>query len=67
MLPVTVIDENPDHLPSVKSTAMPSVVDGNADTAQPGVIEVKIAGAVVRIDGNADLPTLRALLGMLRP
>ena len=68
MLPVTIVDDNPDHLPSAHPTAIPDGVAGQGPAVtQPGVIEVQIAGAVMRFDGKADLNMVRAVLGMLRP
>ena len=67
MLPVTIVDENPDNLPLANSTDMPDAVAGKGSAAtRPGVIEIQMAGAVVRFDGKADLTTVRAVLGMLR-
>ncbi|WP_211445263.1 IS66-like element accessory protein TnpA [Collimonas humicola] len=43
--------------------ASPAVV---AEQSQ-GVIEIKFADAVVRVDGHADVATLRAVLQLLRP
>ncbi len=68
MLPVSIVDENPDHLPSAHPTGTPdSVAVQESGITQPGVIEIQIAGAVMRFDGKADLSMVRAVLGMLRP
>lgn len=68
MLPVTIIDEQPDHLPSAKPTDIPdAVTTQEALTDRSGVIEIQMAGALVRFDGKADLTAVRAVLGMLRP
>ena len=70
MLPVTIIDDQPDDL-SLAAASMTTVPVGVADAgnsgAGSGVIEIQIADAVVRFDGKADLTTVRAVLGMLRP
>jgi hypothetical protein len=67
MLPVTVIDEMPTGLPSSKSTAS---ADAGAIAERSGVrssvIEIEIAGALMRFDGKADLSMIRAVLGILR-
>jgi transposase len=68
MLPVTIVDENPDHLPSAHPTELPEAVVAQEPAAtRPGVIEIQIAGAMMRFDGKADLTMVRAVLGMLRP
>ena len=68
MLPVTIVDDNPDHLPSEQPTVSPNaVVAQRTATTEPSVIEIQIAGAVMRFDGKADLSVVRAVLGMLRP
>lgn len=69
MLPVTIVDDNAGHLPSAHPTDIPDVVVTPQRTAtnEPGVIEIQMAGAVVRFDGKADLTAIRAVLGMLRP
>lgn len=66
MLPVSIVDENPASLPTITPSDMPSTVTEKADTASCGVIEIQIAGAVVRVNGAADLATVRAVLSMLR-
>lgn len=67
MLPVTIVDENPDNLPLANPIDIPDVGAGQESAAtRPGVIEIQIADAVVRFDGKADLNTVRAVLGMLR-
>lgn len=67
MLPVTIVDESPVNLPSTNPTCIPDTVasQGHAGT-RPSVIEIEIAGAVMRFDGKADLSMVRAVLGMLR-
>ena len=70
MLPVTIIDDQPDDLSlaAASSTTVPvGVADAGNSAARSGVIEIQIADAVVRFDGKADLTTVRAVLGMLRP
>lgn len=68
MLPVTIVDDNPDHLPSEQPTVSPNtVVAQRTATTEPSVIEIQIAGAVMRFDGKADLTVVRAVLEMLRP
>lgn len=68
MLPVTIVDENPDHLPSAHPTELPeAVVAQEPASTRPGVIEIQIAGVMMRFDGKADLTMVRAVLGMLRP
>lgn len=70
MLPVTIVDDNPDHLSPELPTAAASldaVVAQRTATTEPSVIEIQIAGAVMRFDSNADLSVVRAVLGMLRP
>jgi len=68
MLPVTIVDDNPDHLPSEQPTVNPNaVVAQRTATTEPSVIEIQIAGAVMRFDGKADLSVVRAVLEMLRP
>ncbi|MFZ6747270.1 IS66-like element accessory protein TnpA [Undibacterium sp. JH2W] len=68
MLPVTIVDDNPDHLPPEHPTASPdAVVAQRTATTEPSVIEIQIAGAVMRFDGKADLSMVRAVLEMLRP
>ena len=68
MLPVTIVDDNPDHLSPANPTDIPDAFAAQmATTTQPGWIEIQIAGAVVRFDGKADLTMVRAVLGMLRP
>ena len=68
MLPVTIVDDNPDHLPPEYPTASPdAVVAQRTATTELSVIEIQIAGAVMRFDGKADLTVVRAVLGMLRP
>ncbi len=67
MLPVTIVEENPANLPLANSTDMPDAVAGQAAAAnRQGVIEIQMAGAIMRFDGQADLATIRAVLGMLR-
>ena len=64
MLPVTIVEENPANLPLAN---MPDAVAGQAAAAtRQGVIEIQMAGAIMRFDGQADLATIRAVLGMLR-
>nr|WP_314862603.1 transposase [uncultured Undibacterium sp.] len=67
MLPVTIVDESPVNLSSTNPTCIPDAVasQGHAGT-RPSVIEIEIAGAVMRFDGKADLSMVRAVLGMLR-
>lgn len=67
MLPVTIVDESPVNLLSTNPTCIPDTVasQGHAGT-RPSVIEIEIAGAVMRFDGKADLSMVRAVLGMLR-
>ena len=68
MVPVTIVDDNPDHLPSEQPTVSPNaVVAQRTATTESSVIEIQIAGAVMRFDGKADLSVVRAVLGMLRP
>jgi transposase len=55
LLPVSVIES---RLPSA-----PIQTPG----ASYGTIEIKLADAVVRVDGHADAATLRAVLQILRP
>ncbi len=67
MLPVTIVDDKPDHLPSANPTDIPdAVVPQRPTTTEPSVIEIQIAGAVMRFDGKVDLTMVRAVLGMLR-
>ncbi|WP_329605140.1 IS66-like element accessory protein TnpA, partial [Undibacterium rugosum] len=68
MLPVTIIDEQPDHLALAHPIDRPDAVAAQEVlTDRSGVIEIQMAGAVVRFDGKADLTAIRAVLGMLRP
>jgi hypothetical protein len=70
MLPVTIIDDKPDDLSlsAASTTTVPvGVADAGNSADRSGVIEIQIADAVVRFDGKADLTTVRAVLGMLRP
>jgi len=68
MLPVTIVDDNPDHLSPEQPTVSPNaVVAQRTATTESSVIEIQIAGAVMRFDGKADLSVVRAVLGMLRP
>lgn len=67
MLPVTVIDEIPTGLSSPNSTTR---ADASAiaerSVARSSVIEIEIAGTLMRFDGKADLSMIRAVLGILR-
>jgi transposase len=69
MLPVTIVEA---PLPETAQTKAkrPALPDATSipDTpaAQRGAIEIQIADATVRFDGNADLSTLRAVVRMLR-
>ena len=70
MLPVTIIDDQSTDL--AVAAANPTVVAdavaySQAAADRSGVIEIQLAGAFVRFDGGADLTTVRAVLGMLRP
>lgn len=70
MLPVTIIDDQFTDL--VVAAANPAdvadaVAGSEADANRSGVIEIQLAGAFVRFDCKADLTTVRAVLGMLRP
>lgn len=68
MLPVTIIDAQPVNLASVHPIDRPDAVTGQEVlTDRSGVIEIQMAGAVLRFDGKADLTAIRAVLGMLRP
>lgn len=70
MLPVTIVDESCDHLPLADSTStgMPVVVSAEKTVAiAPGVIEIQIAGGTLRFDDKANLVTVGAVIGMLRP
>ena len=70
MLPVTIVDDNHDHLSPELPTAaagLDAVVAQRTATTEPSVIEIQIAGAVMRFDGKADLTVVRAVLEMLRP
>jgi transposase-like protein len=68
MLPVTIIDAQPVNLASVHPIDRPNTVTAQEVlTDRSGVIEIQMAGAVVRFDGKADLTAIRAVLGMLRP
>lgn len=67
MLPVTVIDEIPTGLPSPNSTARADVsAIAERSGARSSVIEIEIAGTLMRFDGKADLSMIRAVLGILR-
>jgi len=66
MLPVSIVDENPASLPMITPSDMPSTVAERAETSSCGVIEIQIAGAVVRVNGAADLAALRAILDIFR-
>lgn len=67
MLPVTIVDESPVNLPSGNSIDTLDAVAGRGYAGTPpSVIEIDIAGAVMRFDGKADLTMVRAVLGMLR-
>ena len=68
MLPVTITDEQPANLASVHPIDRPDAVAAqDVLTDRSGVIEIQMAGAVLRFDGKADLTAIRAVLGMLRP
>lgn len=57
MLPVTIVDESPVNLPSANPTDIPDAVVGQGfSCTRPSVIEIEIAGAVMRFDGKADYP-----------
>lgn len=64
LLPVAMIDTPQQVLVTYQEPrpASPAVV---AEQSQ-GVIEIKLADAVVRVDGHADVATLRAVLQFLR-
>lgn len=69
MLPVTIVEAP--ILESAQTKAKrPALPDAtpipDASAAQRGAIEIQIADATVRFDGNADLSTLRAVVRMLR-
>ncbi|MFZ6768531.1 IS66-like element accessory protein TnpA [Undibacterium sp. Di26W] len=67
MLPVTIVDESPDNLPLANSIDLPDAAAGQEPAVtRPSVIEIQMAGAVMRFDGKADLSMVRAVLGMLR-
>jgi transposase len=67
MLPVTIVDESPVNLPSANSTDIRDAIAGQGHVGiRPSVIEIEIAGSVMRFDGKADLSMVRAVLGMLR-
>jgi transposase len=68
MLPVTIIDTQLPELPITKAKRAAKLeIAQDANAARPGVIEIQIAGATIRFDGQADLATVRALVRMLRP
>lgn len=70
MLPVAVIEEKSADVEAAarRSTEMPETAAAHeSTTGGPGMIEIQTAGAVIRFDGAANLNTIRAVLGMLRP
>jgi transposase len=68
MLPVTIIEAESNISPAkTKRPRLPDaapVPDGSV--VRPGVIEIQIADASVRFDGQADLAAVRAVVRMLR-
>jgi transposase len=69
MLPVAIV-EAPESSASVvktkRQTDPVTVPAADAGVVRHGVIEIQIADATVRVDGHADLATLRSVIGMLR-
>lgn len=61
LLPVAVID-TPKQVLLPYQEPRPTV----ATEQSQGMIEIKFADAVVRVDGHADVATLRAVLQLLR-
>lgn len=68
MLPVTIIDAPSVDAPQPKAKPLRDASSiPEAGSGQQGIIEIRIADATVRFDGQADLATLRAVVRMLRP
>jgi transposase len=69
MLPVAIVEAPELSAPVVKTkrqTDAVTVPAADAGVVRRGVIEIQIADVTVRIDGHADLATLRSVIGMLR-
>jgi transposase len=71
MLPVAIVEAPASVVPVMasKRQAAPTPVPAPAADAgaiRHGIIEIQIADATVRFDGQADLATLRAVVRMLR-
>jgi transposase len=67
-LPVMIADA-PETAGSSTKLKQPEASAAAVDSGLPqqGIIEIRIADATVRFDGQADLATLRAVVRMLRP
>jgi transposase len=68
MLPVVIADA-PETTGSSTKLKQPAASAAAMDSGLPqqGIIEIRIADATVRFDGQADLARLRAVVRMLRP
>lgn len=60
LLPVSILSSASLALPSAAQPAAP------APTAAPAIIEIVFKDCTVRVDGAADMKTLRAVLALLR-
>ena len=69
MLPVTIVEAPASGTPATnaKRSTLPAAEVDDATAGQHGIIEIRIADATIRFDGQADLATLRAVVRMLRP
>jgi transposase len=71
MLPVAIVEAPASIAPVVTTKRQAARVPVTAPAAEAhagrhGVIEIQIAEATIRVDGHADLATLRSVIRMLR-
>ena len=69
MLPVTVIEASAPAAPAITAKPLAAPVarpEARTDNVRRGMIEIQFADATIRCDGHADLPTVSAIIGMLR-
>lgn len=66
LLPVCVIPDDASTLPARPVAPVPPAAFAGTPTARPGVIEIEIAGAQLRLRGPVDEATLSCVLRALR-